>query len=416
MAAVMDPSTGGAYLVDMHEDGVGSAVAQFAAETGALGGEAGAQQLEALAQAGEHAKYAQTLAGHLEEICQYEDEEDSHTVMMIMSSMVKNVCDAAACAALVASLAAALAASQAEEQRPALRLRHMLHLFSFAPFPAAKLQALGAAFAYARATGQADEVSSVIGALSSLQKAWGVPAAEMRPLHLAASELLWAPEGGALCGERALAQLDRYLASFGAGDAAMAEAVPAARRAVAGLIQCEGVFGSDLLSLPAVAQLEGADAPAHALLKIFLTGTYGDYARLVAANGGLLGGLGLDAAQAGRRMRLQSLAALATRSAEGTMSYADIVADLAIEEGEVEEWVVEAIGAGVFEAQIDQLGRCVTTSKVARRTFGGEDWAALRAQLAQWRAAIGETVQHVSRYADVSAKAAASRLAAKAEA
>ena len=98
------------------------------------------------------------------------------------------------------------------------------------------------------------------------------------------------------------------------------------------------------------------------------------------------------------------------------MSYADIVDDLAIEEGEVEEWVVEAIGAGVFEAQIDQLGRCVTTSKVARRTFGGEDWAALRAQLAQWRAAIGETVQHVSRYADVSAKAAASRLAAKAEA
>jgi len=411
--------TDGAYLVEMCEDGLGAAVAQFAGETGALGGEEGAAQLHALYSGGKFGEFARMLAAQLPEIVAYEEEGDTAAVLAVMASSVR-VAPAEQQEGLVADLCKQLTADTSAEGNAEARLRGLLKVFAFSTLPAAKLASLVVALGYAQATAQREAVLPVVGSLSALEKAWGASAAEMRPLRLAAADLLWpVGEPAAACGAEALEQLERYLSSFGEGDAALAEAAPAASRAVAGLVACEGVYGSDLLGLPAVRQLSGSTDDSRGgaveLLDIFLTGRYGDYAALIKKRPGLLAALGLEAEAAGRRMRLQSLAALAAAAPDATMSYADIAADLQVEDGEVEEWVVEAIGADVFVASIDQLAAKVMASKVARRTFGGDDWKVLRERLGAWRASIAEVAEHVARYSTAAAKATATRVTAKAE-
>lgn len=57
---------------------------------------------------------------------------------------------------------------------------------------------------------------------------------------------------------------------------------------------------------------------------------------------------------------------------------------LGISEGEVESWVVCAIGKKLLEARIDQLRRTVTVTRAAHRAFGIGQWQELRSQLSAW--------------------------------
>ena len=58
---------------------------------------------------------------------------------------------------------------------------------------------------------------------------------------------------------------------------------------------------------------------------------------------------------------------------------------LGVGEGDVEAWVVRAIGKKLLEARIDQMRRTVAVTKCAQRTFSTAQWRALLAQLGAWK-------------------------------
>lgn len=58
---------------------------------------------------------------------------------------------------------------------------------------------------------------------------------------------------------------------------------------------------------------------------------------------------------------------------------------LAVGEGDVEVWVVRAIGKKLLEARIDQMRRTVAVTKCMQRTFSSAQWRALLAQLGAWK-------------------------------
>ena len=62
---------------------------------------------------------------------------------------------------------------------------------------------------------------------------------------------------------------------------------------------------------------------------------------------------------------------------------------LGVEEGEVEVWVVRAIGKKLLEARIDQMRRTVAVTKCMQRTFSTAQWRALLAQLGAWKVCPG---------------------------
>ena len=54
-------------------------------------------------------------------------------------------------------------------------------------------------------------------------------------------------------------------------------------------------------------------------------------------------------------------------------------------EGDVEVWVVRAIGKKLLEARIDQMRRTVAVTKCMQRTFSATQWRALLTQLGAWK-------------------------------
>jgi translation initiation factor 3 subunit M len=58
---------------------------------------------------------------------------------------------------------------------------------------------------------------------------------------------------------------------------------------------------------------------------------------------------------------------------------------LGVEAGDVEAWVVRAIGKRLLDARIDQLQAAVTITRASHRSFGDSQWRDLRDQLGVWR-------------------------------
>lgn len=58
---------------------------------------------------------------------------------------------------------------------------------------------------------------------------------------------------------------------------------------------------------------------------------------------------------------------------------------LALEDGEVEAWVIRASGRKLLEARIDQLRGRVAVTRIPQRTFTSDQWRQLTAQLGAWK-------------------------------
>ena len=170
----------------------------------------------------------------------------------------------------------------------------------------------------------------------------------------------------------------------GAPAAEVAAAKGTAAQVVSEFLRSPDLYHFDLASNPAVAQLasDAAHAPLHRLLSIFLGGSVAEYSAHVAAHPALLSSLGLSSEAALAKMQLLALMGLAHGASEVT--FGEIQAALGIPEVEVEAAVVQAIGKRVLEARINQLAGTVAVTKCAPRTFGGEQWGELAAQLEGW--------------------------------
>jgi len=151
------------------------------------------------------------------------------------------------------------------------------------------------------------------------------------------------------------------------------------------------LFQCDELAQLAVAKQLEADAaykPLYRLLSIFARETFEEYSAFQASAEGAacMTKHGLSHDDCATKMRLLTLVSLGQQDKE--LPYASIASALKVEEGQVEGWAMQAIGAGLMGAKMDQVNKIVYVSVTVEREFGKAQWQRLHTSLGDWRDSI----------------------------
>jgi len=163
------------------------------------------------------------------------------------------------------------------------------------------------------------------------------------------------------------------------------------------LLQCDG-----LLDLLAVQHLNRQDASAdqkqlYRLLSIFSTGTAADFAEFVSENKDAFETLGLNVQDGQDKIRRLSLISACGRKSE--LTYEEVKEACGLPDlDDVEEVVIDAVGAGSLDAKLDQENSVLQIRRVDQRSFSGdaEAWGVLAAQLDRWSLNIQGILNHMS--------------------
>ena len=189
----------------------------------------------------------------------------------------------------------------------------------------------------------------------------------------------------------------KYFSLHGSADLS---SLPAMReRLVQGVlltIRSPELFRCDELSQLEVVQKLKADsdfAPLHRLLHIMARETYSEF--LTYSSDGAAQafmkqhGIPMDACAT--KMRLLTLVSLGHAKKE--LTYAAVAEALRVGVNEVEPWVMQAIGAGLITAKMDQVREVIAVSMCAERDFGQKQWERLHGNLVEWRDSISALLE-----------------------
>ena len=268
-------------------------------------------------------------------------------------------------------------------ERVSLRVRCAIALYNDADAKdgETKLELFEKIAAYCVAAKQ-KQVLPMLVAHASEAKAWGGEVKTQRRVLKLCVDLLRELEGRE---EELFSCMIKYLATFENDSGAVAEAADIAKETARIFISSPTMLHGDSLAPKGMQHLQSADANALKLLSTMLTGSVADYNALVKANGSIVSGLGLDADDCVAKMRMMALAALGKK---GDASYSEIKEAMQCDDGEVEEWVVRAVGAGVVDAKMDQMKQRVVFTRCTDRVFTGAEWQELSSRITQWRGKI----------------------------
>eukprot|EP00168_Porphyra_purpurea_P009327 TRINITY_DN2266_c0_g1_i1.p1 TRINITY_DN2266_c0_g1~~TRINITY_DN2266_c0_g1_i1.p1 ORF type:complete len:373 (-),score=155.93 TRINITY_DN2266_c0_g1_i1:231-1184(-) len=279
-----------------------------------------------------------------------------------------------------------------------LRLRSMALLYNSVPEAetAVRYGLLLDTLRLAARVGRVDMVAdSVVPQLDHYIRAWGLSKAASGELYGAAYDALSGVGGDA----HAAAAFDvnfLRLKTLNGGDAAALDAARGpAMAAVAAAVGLPSMFRFDtLLELDAVTRLrdagDGAAATLFRLLDVFVNGVLPDWTAFVGGAGvaSALAEAGVDVDAAVHKMRLLSLTSLGLDSQQ--LTYDAIAAALDVPAGEVEEWVIRAIGLDLIDAKMNQLDRTVAVHRSTQRSFSKEEWRPLSERINVWKENVAE--------------------------
>ncbi|KAG6541293.1 hypothetical protein Mapa_017346 [Marchantia paleacea] len=268
--------------------------------------------------------------------------------------------------------------------KPALRLKILFHLYNMLATPYGRYVIFKRALKLAILGKVTELIVPSLKRLDTFIKEWNIGNSEKRELYLTATNVLKETKGS---GKESFVFLVKYLASFAGEDAATAsEAKEEAVRAIIEFVKAPDMFQCDLLEMLPVRQLErdAKYAPVYRLLDIFLTSQLDTYLEFQNANSATIKTYGLVQEEAMTKMRLMSLAGLASKGS-GEIPYSVVRETLKVADDEVEYWIVRAIGSKLVEAKMDQMRQVVVISRCTERVFGAPQWRELRNKLAGWK-------------------------------
>eukprot|EP00750_Incisomonas_marina_P006545 INCI14636.1.p1 GENE.INCI14636.1~~INCI14636.1.p1 ORF type:complete len:424 (+),score=106.28 INCI14636.1:255-1526(+) len=165
--------------------------------------------------------------------------------------------------------------------------------------------------------------------------------------------------------------------------------------------------GRQLLNLAAVKSLNsagGSKAQLFALLEIFNDGLLPDYLKFQAENPAVLKEFSINHEQALRSMRLLSLctACSSDTSSQGTLTYANAAKAMGLEAssedelaGQVEDWVMQAIKAGLVDAKMCQQTRKLIVYSSTQRNFQAQQWKEMAKKIGRWKTQINKLLVSV---------------------
>ncbi|TPX34812.1 hypothetical protein SmJEL517_g02533 [Synchytrium microbalum] len=238
--------------------------------------------------------------------------------------------------------------------------------------------------------GEVDVLIPTLPLLDAWLAEWSVSADVKRQLFLTISDVLGAHKQYK---QQSYEHLLKYLSSFPATPESSPITKPYALRAVTEAIRIPQVLDfEDLVALYAVQALKKDDAPLYDLLNIFLNESLAQYEAFCKSHAGFMDSHGLDHEQNLRKMKLLSLATLATSNVHGEVAYDIIAKNLNIDEDDVEMWIIDAIRAGMIDAKMNQLKRVAVITRSTHRVFGDAEWRQLRDKLKAWRSNLSEVL------------------------
>ena len=341
-------------------------------------------------------------------------EKDLEASVLIIGGLAQRLAatDAASCVDQL------VAAALATTDRASTRATVLFQLYNMVTDLPARLAILNKTLAFVRQARLAELVAPLSRHVEDNYASWGLSTSATRTMLHDIFSMLSETSGSAdpndAAAKRVLDLQLKYLATFAQGEALDAIGEEVATAAVVSFVRSSDMmFRCDLLAYPAVQALAGTkSAPVLALLAALLTGNgVPAFAAFASQHGALFKALGLDEAECAVKMKLLALAALAeastVASSDGEVTYAQVAVALQCGEGEVEGWIVRAVGARLVEAKMDQVRGVAVVTRVTHRVFGPQQWNALRANIDSWRENMAGVRQAVARSAE-SAGAAAS--------
>ncbi|EPY53478.1 translation initiation factor eIF3m [Schizosaccharomyces cryophilus OY26] len=149
-------------------------------------------------------------------------------------------------------------------------------------------------------------------------------------------------------------------------------------------------FYDDIVTLPAIQQLEQATLQ---LLGILSGGMIEDFFSWMDANRSFCQQEKFDQEAITRKMKLLTIASLATQAPNNVLSYKDIAKVLQTDESEVELWIIDVIRAGLVEGRMSQLNQTFLIHRSSYRVFGKHEWISLHEKLAKWSSSLQYMLQ-----------------------
>ncbi|KIO31088.1 glycoside hydrolase family 16 protein [Tulasnella calospora MUT 4182] len=163
------------------------------------------------------------------------------------------------------------------------------------------------------------------------------------------------------------------------------EVQPAILVAIATALKTPSMFDLDTIKkLPSLKLVQST--PLFGLLQVFLNGDYAQLSDWLSKNGASLGDSGLDKDILERKIRLLSIAALATQNVGKDLPYSAIASTLQVPAADVENWAIDAMRANLIGGKLSQPTQTLHVTRAAHRSFSSEDWAHLEKRLVNWRA------------------------------
>ncbi len=353
-----------------------------------------------LIEAGKFSHAMSKIMAHGTKLFADASDKDLEAAVLILGGTAQRLPAADAAGCIDALVAAALASTG----RGALRAAILFQLYNMEADLKARFTTLTKILAYVKQAKLGILVDSLAKHVEDNYVSWNLDTAATRTLLRDIITMLTETHGAVdpngQAATRVLELQLKYLNTFGAGEALDAAGEEVATAAVVSFIQAKDMmFRCDILGYPAVQALKGTkSANVLELLNTLLTSNGMDaFAAFAKKNGALFKSLGLDEAECAGKMKLLALCGLAESSvaAGGEVTYAQVAAALSCSEGEVEGWIVRAIGARLVEAKMDQVRGVAVVTRVTHRVFGAQQWKDLAESIKSWRenvAGVGQAV------------------------
>jgi translation initiation factor 3 subunit M len=230
--------------------------------------------------------------------------------------------------------------------------------------------------------------SQLTAQLPQWMSAWELDEEESQKLHLAVADAAEA------AGDRELAHahIVEALQTIPASEASNKESRELAVRALTSALSHPAIFDFTPLSASdAVQALRSSDISLFELLEIFAADTLDTYEDFISSTplSSISGGVLADAGETLQtKMRLLTLASLATSTPSRSLPYATISSALRIPEEDVEKWVIDTIRAGLVEGKLSQLRSEFLVHRATYRVFGEKQWAEVQGRLMVWRRSL----------------------------
>ncbi|KAH6562073.1 hypothetical protein BASA50_004193 [Batrachochytrium salamandrivorans] len=249
-----------------------------------------------------------------------------------------------------------------------------------------------------RVASNGGELDAILGTLSSLESwidEWQISLSERRSLYLLLSVELGKSQELLL---KAHDLLLRHLNTYQGleKEASASDVKELASKALVQAISIPEVLNfEDVLRLTAVTAL--GSTKIVELSKIFLNQSLTNYNEFLTKNSKFVKEQGFSQEDNIRKMRILSLATLASEHLQGDVAYSTISKTLDVSEDEVEFWVIDAIRAGLVDAKINQLQKTIAVTRATQRTFEVEQWKLLQSRLLLWKNNLGECLEVIEK-------------------